>query len=117
MTVTKVALETLALALKADLAHADRHAKALSKWTITAPVQDEKYAAATLLHHLYGAIEAIAERRTIWNPPISPLSSRTPWRRGRRSGPILLGSRHSSMSAPRLLNSRRETHLIEASSS
>jgi hypothetical protein len=62
MTVTKVALESLALSLRTDLAHADRHVKALSKWTGAAPVRDEKYVAATLLHHLYGAIEAIAER-------------------------------------------------------
>jgi hypothetical protein len=62
MTVAKVALETLALALRTDLTHADRHAKALSRWTVAAPIRDETYVAATLLHHLYSAIEAVAER-------------------------------------------------------
>jgi len=62
MTVTKVAFETLVVPLRTDLAHADRHVKTLSKWTDAAPVGSETYEAATLLHHLYSAIEAIAER-------------------------------------------------------
>ncbi len=62
MNVTKAALEALSAGLRADLAHGDRHAAELANWRQTPPVGYEVHAAALLLHHLYGAIEAIAER-------------------------------------------------------
>jgi hypothetical protein len=62
MTATKVALEALAVALRTDLAHAERRVTGLSRWAAVAPVGDETYVAATLLQYLYSAIEAITER-------------------------------------------------------
>lgn len=62
MNVTKAALEALSAGLKADLAHGGRHVAELANWTQTPPVGYEVHAAALLLHHLYSAIEAIAER-------------------------------------------------------
>lgn len=62
MNVTKAALEALSASLRADLDHGDRHVTTLAKWTQAPPVGVEVYAAAMLLHHLYGAIEAIVER-------------------------------------------------------
>ena len=54
MSLAKVALQ--------DLAHADKHTSELKTWEITAPTGYEPYAAAVLLHHVYGAIEATIER-------------------------------------------------------
>lgn len=62
MTVTKVALEELVISLKSDLSHADKHVAELATWKSTAPSGYEIYAAAMLLHHLYGAVEAILEQ-------------------------------------------------------
>lgn len=62
MNATKAALEALSVAIKADLAHGDRHAAELATWKQDPPAGYEIHAAAMLLHHLYGAIEAIAER-------------------------------------------------------
>ncbi len=62
MSVTQVALEELAASIKEDLRHADRHVRDLATWKTTAPTGFELNAAAMLLHHLYGAIEAVVER-------------------------------------------------------
>jgi hypothetical protein len=62
VSVAKVALQELAVSLRADLTHADKHAAELATWTTAAPNGYEVYAAATLLHHLYSAIESIVER-------------------------------------------------------
>ena len=63
MSIAKRVLEELALNIKADLAHADKHAADLATWKDSAPRgQHEANSAAMLLHHLYTAIEAIVER-------------------------------------------------------
>ena len=62
MSVTKVALEELVASVSADLAHADKHVAQLTTWVTVVPTGFEVHAAAMLLHHLYGAIEAIVER-------------------------------------------------------
>jgi hypothetical protein len=62
LNVTKVALESLALTLKDDVAHADRFVADLGTWRLLEPKGYEADAAATRLHHLYGAIEDFVGR-------------------------------------------------------
>ena len=62
MSMTKKVLEELVASLRDDLTHAERHVSELGTWKDTVPVGFEAYAAAMLLHHLYGAIESFVER-------------------------------------------------------
>jgi hypothetical protein len=62
VSITEVALEELAASIKDDLSHADKHVAELATWNTIPPTGFELHAAAMLLHHLYGAIEAIVER-------------------------------------------------------
>ncbi len=62
MSNTKGALDELRASIRADLLRADKHVVDLTTWASKQPEGYETLAAALLLHHLYGAIEAIIER-------------------------------------------------------
>jgi len=62
MSVLEAALDSLAANIESDLKSADKHVVMLAAWDGSPPEGNEIYAAAMLLHHLYGAIEAIIER-------------------------------------------------------